>query len=120
VNAVATFPRPIRVQRKRSKGWRMPENTVSVGRETPFGNPFVVNPRVTPGSKSGVAYYAVPTVEDAVECFALMLKEKTPGMIELNERIKRELAGKNLACWCKQGAPCHADILLEIANAETV
>lgn len=27
------------------------------------------------------------------------------------------LRGKNLACWCKPGAPCHADVLLEIANA---
>lgn len=29
-----------------------------------------------------------------------------------------ELRGKNLACWCKPGKPCHADVLLEIANAE--
>ena len=27
-----------------------------------------------------------------------------------------ELRGKNLACWCKPGSPCHADVLLEIAN----
>lgn len=26
------------------------------------------------------------------------------------------LRGKNLACWCAPGAPCHADVLLEIAN----
>ena len=30
--------------------------------------------------------------------------------------IKRELRGKNLACWCPDGGPCHADVLLEIAN----
>jgi hypothetical protein len=28
----------------------------------------------------------------------------------------RQLRGKNLACWCKPGQPCHADILLELAN----
>lgn len=28
-----------------------------------------------------------------------------------------ELRGKNLACWCKPGEPCHADVLLELANA---
>lgn len=33
------------------------------------------------------------------------------------EAIIRELSGKNLACWCKPGEPCHADVLLEIANA---
>lgn len=28
-----------------------------------------------------------------------------------------QLRGKNLACWCPIGAPCHADVLLELANA---
>lgn len=28
----------------------------------------------------------------------------------------RGLRGKNLACWCKPGEPCHADVLLELAN----
>ena len=27
-----------------------------------------------------------------------------------------ELRGKNLACWCPLDQPCHADVLLEIAN----
>jgi hypothetical protein len=30
--------------------------------------------------------------------------------------IRRALAGKNLACWCRPGEPCHVDVLLEIAN----
>lgn len=30
--------------------------------------------------------------------------------------IVSNLRGKNLACWCKPGEPCHADVLLEIAN----
>lgn len=33
------------------------------------------------------------------------------------EDVRRELAGKDLACWCKPGHPCHADVLLEVANA---
>jgi hypothetical protein len=33
------------------------------------------------------------------------------------EDIRRQLAGKNLACWCALGQPCHADVLLELANA---
>lgn len=30
-----------------------------------------------------------------------------------------ELRGKNLACWCRSGEPCHADVLLELANRPT-
>ncbi|MDP6564592.1 MAG: DUF4326 domain-containing protein, partial [Alphaproteobacteria bacterium] len=32
------------------------------------------------------------------------------------EDIKRELAGRDLACWCRLDGPCHADVLLDIAN----
>lgn len=30
--------------------------------------------------------------------------------------IRAELAGHDLACWCPIGQPCHADVLLELAN----
>ncbi|MDR3473884.1 MAG: DUF4326 domain-containing protein [Devosia sp.] len=30
--------------------------------------------------------------------------------------IVAELGGHNLACWCKQGEPCHADLLIQLAN----
>jgi hypothetical protein len=33
------------------------------------------------------------------------------------EDARRELAGRDLCCWCAPGDPCHADVLLEIANA---
>jgi hypothetical protein len=33
-----------------------------------------------------------------------------------DDEIRQELRGKNLACWCPEGSPCHADVLLEIAN----
>lgn len=29
-----------------------------------------------------------------------------------------ELRGKNVACWCPIGSPCHGQILLELANKE--
>lgn len=32
------------------------------------------------------------------------------------ERIRAELRGHDLACWCALGQPCHADVLLELAN----
>lgn len=111
--------RPRRVQLSRRKGWRMPENTVRVARPGLFGNPFVVNPRFTPGSRSGAEYISVPTVEDAVECYRLMLEQPAePGerAYEIRQRLP-ELRGKNLACFCRLDAPCHADVLLRLANA---
>lgn len=105
--------RPQRIQLRRTKGWKMPPNTVKVTRPGIWGNPFIVNPRVKPGSKSGAMYICVPTLEDAIETYREWLC-----LDGREERARQELRGKNLACWCKIGEPCHADVLLEIANGE--
>lgn len=94
---------PIRIQRKRTKGWRMPENTVYVGRPTKWGNPHKV------GGKCG------PFMTDTIDAwrakfFYLEHIRKIPKQDIL------ELRGKNLACWCRLDQPCHADILLLFAN----
>jgi hypothetical protein len=83
---------PIRIQRKRSKGWRMPPNTIYVGRGSKWGNPFTV-------ANTGRV--------DALLRFACEVAPLLP---------VAELRGKNLACWCAPGDKCHADILLELAN----
>lgn len=95
---------PQRVQRKRAKGWRMPENTVYVGRPGRFGNPY-----------QGLDY------ADAVELFKDMLRRAPLGDDgrTVQEYIRLKLAGKNLACWCPLDQPCHADVLLELANELT-
>lgn len=96
---------PKRIQRKRTKGWRMPENAVYVGRPTRWGNPF----RVVPDIEG-----AAPI--DAVRRFEEMLKlGDSPKAKDIFSSIY-ELRGKDLACWCPAGQPCHADVLLEIAN----
>lgn len=114
---------PTRIQRKRTKGWKMPANTVYVGRPGEWGNPFQVGDfvRVGDGKTSAFAYlktnrqYAtasyteIKTIEEAVELYRKYLTNYPPHDIG-------GLKGKNLACWCKKGEPCHADILLEIAN----
>lgn len=106
--------KPIRIQRKRTKGWRMPDNTVVVTRGTKWGNPFVVNPNVRAGS--GNCYSInVPSVEDAVECFREMLN--LPERAGMRAAVISELRGKNLACFCALDQSCHADVLLEIANS---
>jgi hypothetical protein len=106
---------PRRVQLSRKKGWRMPENTVKVTRPGPWGNPFVVSEKIAPGKGAGGFYTAVPTALDAVECFRTMLLYPGEYADALNKAIP-ELRGKNLACWCKLDQPCHADVLLELAN----
>lgn len=40
------------------------------------------------------------------------------GLIAIGALDLSELRGKNLACWCRMGESCHADVLLEMANAD--
>lgn len=87
---------PKRIQRKRTKGWRMPEGAVYVGRPTKWGNP---------SRCEGIA--AVMVYE-----YYLCATPRGHGLLsQLNE-----LAGKDLVCWCPLDKPCHADVLLRLAN----
>jgi hypothetical protein len=110
------MPKRIRFQRG-VKGWRKPPDTVIVTRASRWGNPFVVAPRLVPGSKihrRGRTYTAVPTAEDAVRRF----REYMAASPERQAEAKRDLRGFDLACNCQLGQPCHADVLLVIANGE--
>lgn len=89
---------PVRIQRKRSKGWRMTLDTIYVGRPTQWGNPFFVG-------RQG-------TADECVRKYERWLVTEMP--ILLSE--VQILRGKNLACFCKSDDPCHADILLRLAN----
>lgn len=89
--------KPIRVQRKRTKGWRKPENTVIVTRPYKWGNPYKVGEH--------------GTNEECVELFIKHFIEK--GLLE---KAIKELRGKNLACWCHPWETCHADYLLKVVN----
>ena len=89
----------------------MPPNTVFVGRPSRFGNPFRVadysNPNGLP--KAALQQFAVDDFESAL----------ADGRLGYTvDDIRRELGGKNLACWCRPGTPCHADVLMKIANGE--
>ena len=109
--------RPIRVQLRRTKGWRMPENTVKVSRPGKFGNPFAIGTQVCSGS--GLDYKQVGIVDraGAVAAFREMLT-LTIRAYPSDEEISAKLRGKNLACFCPLDQPCHADVLLELANQE--
>lgn len=98
---------PKRIQRRRTKGWRMPPGVVYVGRPTKWGNPWIVGDwdevskqRIEPGQARNLYRMALMQV----------------GFEKLRQQIADELRGKDLACWCPLDKPCHADVLLEIAN----
>ena len=104
--------RPIRIQLRRTKGWRMPANTMKVDRSTRWGNHIVV------GSERGIGHRRW-TAQDAVDQFRADIEHAiNPNRPDGSEPLSLEpLRGKNLACWCALDAPCHADVLLELANA---
>jgi hypothetical protein len=130
---------PIRIQRQRTRGWRMPPDTVYVGRGSIWGNPFVI------GQPSGVfpvgmgrrgqaeTLIASMSREQVIEFYktaldGCLLPEMYPHGHDWIERfrkrrhcspgeeIKHDLRRRNLCCWCALDQPCHADVLLEIAN----
>lgn len=102
---------PERVQLSRRKGWRLPPNTISVARPTRWGNPF----RVGDTKHFGPAFSGRDElIEDADH--ACRLYRNWLFNLRSSEELVAPLRGKNLACWCKIGDPCHADVLLELAN----
>ena len=121
---------PKRIQRKRVKGWKIPENTIYVGRPSKWGNPIkiyedcifiniswrrkILNPWI---------FYCHGNIEDVVNLFERFLD----GTEFYNEDLQHwadyfknldinELRGKDLSCWCGLTRPCHANVLLKYAN----
>jgi hypothetical protein len=132
-----------RIQLRRAKGWRKPPNTVVVARPSKWGNPFdfrrsefcwialgygcrgdrrgrqeasvrayrewLAEGAATPEGHRLVGY------ERAFKFGEVTLAEAKAGSPPTPDEIET-LRGKNLACWCRPGDPCHADVLLELAN----
>ena len=107
---------PRRVQLSRRKGWRKPENCVIVSRPSRWGNPFVVGEtqiNADPGP-----YLVTPeSAQECVDLFRTLVTSNTPCYRDYRNEARRVLGGHDLACWCALDAPCHADVLLEIANS---
>lgn len=115
---------------RRVKDWRLPENTVVVGRPGKWGNPFRAQ-------DTGTQYPSLNDEQIAgmlVSHFRDLLRaggslhypnwlfwggQRGPRDVSYpsETEIRAELAGKSLACWCPLDRPCHADVLLEVANA---
>lgn len=117
---------PRRIQLRRVKGWRLHDispNAIVVARPSKWGNPFVIG-------KTLLVERYYPTFtrmnitprdrREAVAWFSLVLGPdwglSVPSFATDALSARRELAGHDLACWCPLDQPCHASILLEIAN----
>ena len=132
---------PERIQQRRAGGWRKPENTVSVARPSRFGNPF----RVKGGTVYGYGWFdlrehpigarlpaleewtvysshapASGAVEHAVDLFRTYTQVVSRDEPDAFERWIAPLRGKSLMCFCPLEQPCHADVLLELANRPTI
>ena len=137
---------PKRIQMRRSKGWRLPPGCIYVGRPTRWGNPVRVGDGClvlqvegygvpgfygrgeSVGYRSGPVLYEVtlderPGPGAAVAVYRAeleaMLKAQGeegdwPDLVEALE----ELRGHDVACWCPLDQPCHADVLLDLANRD--
>jgi hypothetical protein len=110
---------PQRIQLRRTKGWRKPEGAVVVARPSKWGNPWRVGHPVTHRSADRT-WRSHMTAGDVVSYYEADLRV---GDLRFTvDDVRRELAGRDLACWCplddEQGrrVPCHADVLLELAN----
>lgn len=112
--------RPIRIQLSRKKGFRLQEvskaanglDVVSVARPSKWGNPYKI---LCPAYGMREAHF---DRENAVRMFKNLYEADIPEMRGLPSRleVQTELRGKNLACYCPLDGPCHANILLEMAN----
>ncbi len=120
---------PVRLQLSRAKGFNLQQASeatnglpaVNVARPSKYGNPVIKQD--FDNLQKIYAELVRPPIEGtwqqhAVKCFDAWIGGELPelGAPPTCEEIRRDLQGKNLACWCKPGDPCHVDVLLFIAN----
>lgn len=123
---------PKRIRLQRTKGWRKPAGAVVVSRPSVLGNPFIVGVTTTIHCFSDHLTHEADieiTPEIAVAAYrsymATRLTVFNPDDPEDVEYVQLwrarldKLAGHDLACWCPLDQPCHADVLLELANGAT-
>lgn len=115
--------KPRRIQLSRRKGWRKPAGAVVVSRPSRWGNPYRLEDYQFE-SRDGV-----PVARDYDGARAMAVRDfeaalALGGILPFTEEdVRRELRGKDLACWCPlpdDGRPdiCHAAVLLAVANQE--
>lgn len=106
---------PKRIQLSRKKGWRLPAGAVVVARPTRWGNPFTVKAAEEAGytRQGAVAAFQDWLAGNPWACGADRMDGRRQAILD----GLGELRGKDLACWCALDRPCHADVLIALANA---
>ncbi len=100
---------PSRIQRRRSRGWRAPEDAVYVGRGSVWGNSWRVDP-----DRAGSSPLAVRDRAEATARYCEWLTFTAEGRA-LAALARQRLRGRTLMCWCPEGTHCHGDFLADIA-----
>lgn len=114
---------PKRIQMSRQHPWRDANpDAVIVSRGSSYGNPFRVGGWYVV-DRDGVPYptnfpnrHTRPRLIIDAETAVWLYRRHVESRPDFQQTVKRALAGYDLACWCKPNEPCHADVLLEIAN----
>ena len=106
LNQIADRPAPSRVIIARKRGWQAPLGTVKVARPSTWGNPFQIGMKPDLPSRAE----AVRTYQEELLRGGLKDRDQQTLLSKLPL-----LKGKRLACWCKSGVPCHADVLTNFA-----
>lgn len=98
----------------------MPRGAVYVGRPTKWGNPFLIDEKAAVSNREIAVASFRALVRHAGAWSPIPTKKWPRGKIPMNWTtigdVRRELRGKDLACWCPLDQPCHADVLLQLAN----
>ena len=112
---------PVRLQLSRKKGFDLQAHSLAVNglpaanvaRPGPWGNPFIVGHDGT-ASECVKLYRGLLAWGPCLTCNAGVDRQR--GAREYLFAHIDDLRGCNLACWCRAGKPCHADLLLELAS----
>jgi hypothetical protein len=126
---------PRRIQLSRKKSWRLPENAARVARPSRWGNPLWVDHGSVVGQhwthvrdNWGKGVFRWPEVlysshsndadalDNCIRKFRILCTVSERDYPTRYEEWIAPLRGKDLACWCPLDQPCHADVLLELAN----
>ncbi len=112
---------PKRIRLSRAKGWRKPEGAIVVARPSRWGNPYTLGAYADDYPDHSEASWRRIAVSDFRAVLSGRFEWDDPETTYPSvDEIRAELAGHDLACWCPLDQPCHADVLLELANQEAV
>lgn len=85
----------------------------SVARPGPWGNPFSIDAVAEETGLDRAGAQAEAVARHARWIVGELTTDRQPPTLE---KIRTELGGKNLACWCGEGTPCHVETLIKLAN----